>query len=126
MYQLLNGGRHPFYDKSDDTLESYQRKIITPITPPSHLSEYFIDYPNDSANIIIPKRLAKHLLSSLLELDPSKRYTATMILSHPWITRNFHDKLPLTMEQKLEVYQQKQTLIRVIEQYILLFTKKCR
>ena len=38
MYQLLNEGRHPFYDPAKEAVESYQKKILVPITPPEHLS----------------------------------------------------------------------------------------
>ena len=58
-------------------------------------------------------RLAQHLLSVLLQIEPQKRYTAVDILSHPWITRNLNDKLPLTLNEKLDVYHHQRTLIRV-------------
>ena len=56
----------------------------------------------------------------MLQIEPSKRYTAASIVSHPWITRNFNDKLPLTINEKLEAYNHQNTLIRIIK--ALMFT----
>ena len=40
--------------------------------------------------------MGNHLLSKLLEINISKRYTADKILNHPWITRKQYDPIPKT------------------------------
>lgn len=40
--------------------------------------------------------MGKHLITNLLNYTPNKRYSADVVLKHPWITRNSFDEIPLT------------------------------
>ena len=46
--------------------------------------------------------MAKHLILKLLEPNPCWRYTASQALKHPWITRNFNDIPPKTINDIIE------------------------
>ena len=84
MFMLLNKGKHPFYNIGDkkyivaDKIKNGKFKFYEEITP-----------------------LAKNLISKLLEPNPSWRYTAYQALRHPWITRNFNDAPPKTLNELL-------------------------
>ena len=84
MYILLNKGKHPFYIKGDNKKEIAEKimkgniKFYEKISP-----------------------MARHLISKLLEPNPSWRYTASQAIKHPWITRNINDIPPLTTNELL-------------------------
>ena len=84
MYILLNKGKHPFYIKGDkkngvaEKIKSGKFKLYENISP-----------------------MARHLISKLLEPNPSWRYTASQAIKHPWITRNINDIPPLTTNELL-------------------------
>ena len=84
MFMLLNKGKHPFYiegDKRDEIANKIKNGKFTlyeKITP-----------------------LAQNLLSKLLEPNPTWRYTASQAMKHPWITRNFNDTPPKTINEIL-------------------------
>ena len=84
MFVLLNKGRHPFYVKGDskkqiaNKIENGKIKYFEKISP-----------------------MAKHLISKLLEPNPSWRYTASQAIKHPWITRDINDVPPLTINELL-------------------------
>ena len=84
MYILLNKGKHPFYIKGDkkngvaEKIKSGKFKMYENISP-----------------------MARHLISKLLEPNPSWRYTASQAIKHPWITRNINDIPPLTTNELL-------------------------
>ena len=84
MYLLLNKGKHPFYIKGDnkndvaEKIKNGKIKFYERISP-----------------------MAKHLISKLLEPNPSWRYTASQAIRHPWITRNINDISPLTTNELL-------------------------
>ena len=84
MFMLLNKGKHPFYIKGDkkniiaDKIKHGKFEFYEEVTP-----------------------LAKNLISKLLEPNPSWRYTAYQALKHPWITRNFNDIPPKTLNELL-------------------------
>ena len=69
MYILLTG-RHPLY-KNGEGIEAYTVKLKNPIWD---FSKGF-------------SKLAKDLFLKLMEINPTKRYTANEALHHPWITR---------------------------------------
>ena len=84
MFMLLNKGKHPFYiegDKRDEIANKIKNGKFTlyeKITP-----------------------LAQNLLSKLLEPNPTWRYIASQAMKHPWITRNFNDTPPKTINEIL-------------------------
>ena len=45
--------------------------------------------------------MAKHLMHKLCEPNPSWRYSASIAIKHPWITRNPNDDIPLTFNEIL-------------------------
>lgn len=51
----------------------------------------------DYSNIVYFKyRIAIDLNSKMLEREPSERYSAFLVLNHPWITGNSKASSPLT------------------------------
>ena len=84
MFMLLNGGKHPFYQKNDKK-EDFLKKIkIGKLNFINKLSF-----------------MAKNLNQKLCEVDPSWRYSANLAIKHPWITRNPNDEIPLTFNEIL-------------------------
>lgn len=80
MYMLLNNGTHPFYYKGIKR-EDYINNI----------KESKLSFKNKLSP------MAENLLKRLLEPNPSSRYSPADSLKHPWITRNYNDKIPLTL-----------------------------
>ena len=84
MYMLLNNGKHPFYDKGDN-----KQNVINKIK---------------SGKIFFINKLsfmAKHLITKLCEPNPTNRYSASLAVKHPWITRNVNDEIPMTFSDIL-------------------------
>ena len=48
--------------------------------------------------------MAKDFISRICKISSFQRYDAKRALGHPWITRNFDDKIPLTRVE--EIHQQ--------------------
>jgi len=93
MFMLLNGGKHPFYQKNDKK-EDFIRKIkIGKLNFINKLSF-----------------MAKHLNKKLCEVNPSWRYSANLAMKHPWITRNPNDEIPLTFNEILNRNNSKKNL----------------
>ena len=84
MFMLLNKGKHPFYIKGDKLSDVAEKIKIGKINFYEKISP-----------------MAKHLISKLLEPNPSWRYTASQAIKHPWITRNINDVPPLTFNEIL-------------------------
>ena len=84
MYMLLNNGKHPFYHK-DDKKEDFIKKI----------KSGKLNFVNKLSF------MAKHLNNKLCEPNPSWRYSASLAIKHPWITRNPNDEIPLTFNEIL-------------------------
>ena len=102
LYRLLNKGKYPFYNKGDSTsvlIENINNKEIEfdlencPISP-----------------------ICRHFIYKLLDKNPSYRYSARLALSHPWITMNKFDKIPMTLYDKIVEDE------NVIKLNMLLFT----
>lgn len=79
MFELI-AGYHPLYEDGDTrfTLET-KLKNYTDIKLPHKMSQP-----------------AKHLISCLLQRNISLRYSADKSLTHPFITRNLEEALPMT------------------------------
>ncbi len=77
MYMLLNENKHPVYVQGMS-------------------SKDFMSRMKNFKYIFIKKcsAMAKELLSHLLEVSSSKRYTVEKSLRHPWITRNRYARIP--------------------------------
>jgi len=45
--------------------------------------------------------LAKDFISRICKISSFQRYDAKRALGHPWITRNFDDKIPLTRVEEI-------------------------
>ncbi|CAD8172066.1 unnamed protein product [Paramecium pentaurelia] len=101
MYMLLNSGQHPFYNKNE-TREQVIKKIMNPIW-------HFSDRMNP---------LAKDLIQKLTTIEPIERYSVGQALIHPWITRNFQDKIPLTYNEQIYQFIKDQ---QIRNQFKLLF-----
>ncbi|CAD8193406.1 unnamed protein product [Paramecium octaurelia] len=87
MYMLLNSGQHPFYNYND-TRDQVINKIMNPILQ-------FSDHMSP---------LAKDLIQKLTTIEPIERYSVGQALIHPWITRNFQDKIPLTYNEQISQF----------------------
>jgi len=69
--------------------------------------------------------LAKDLICKLCRISQIERYDAKRALQHPWITRRFDEKIPLTAGEEIQMFDQEQVLqkcIRVV--YFLSIMKK--
>ena len=84
MFMLLNGGKHPFYQKNDKKEDFIKKIKIGKLNYINKLSF-----------------MAKHLNQKLCEVNPSWRYSAHLANKHPWITRNPNDEIPLTFNEIL-------------------------
>ena len=84
MFMLLNGGKHPFYQKNDKREDFIKKIKIGKLNFINKLSF-----------------MAKHLNQKLCEVNPSWRYSANLAIKHPWITRNPYDEIPLTFSEIL-------------------------
>ena len=82
-------GKHPFYIKGD-TEETYIQRISKQKldkTLEAHFEKYSIS------------ECAQSLITRLLARGISDRYRSAQAVVHPWITRNFKDKIPLTQNE---------------------------
>ena len=84
MFMLLNGGKHPFYQKNDRKEDFIKKIKIGKLNFINKLSF-----------------MAKNLNQKLCEVNPSWRYSANLAIKHPWITRNPNDEIPLTFNEIL-------------------------
>ena len=84
MFMLLNGGKHPFYQKNDKKEDVIRKIKIGKLNFINKLSF-----------------MAKSLNQKLCEVNPSWRYSANLAIKHPWITRNPNDEIPLTFNEIL-------------------------
>ena len=85
MYMLLNNGKHPFYHKDinkDDFIKRIKSGKLNFVNKISFM--------------------AKNLNHKLCEPNPSWRYSASLAIKHPWITRNPNDEIPLTFNEILK------------------------
>lgn len=85
LFMLLTG-EHPFY-KGKETKEELEAKILNPkwVFPEEKFS-----------------KSAQDLFLKLVMMAPSKRYTASQAIQHPWITQSKNTSVPLTTG---EIYQ---------------------
>jgi len=84
MYMLLNNGKHPFYHKGVKKADFIQG-----------IKSGKLKYVNKLSF------MAKSLNHKLCEPNPSWRYSASLAIKHPWITRNPNDEIPLTFNEIL-------------------------
>jgi len=108
MYMLLNNGKHPFYHKNDKK-EDFIKKI-------KMAKMHFINKIS---------YMAKHFIHKLCEPNPSWRYSASLAIKHPWITRNPKDDIPLTFNEILNRNNNKKIASSIIMVNIFLnYVKK--
>ena len=58
--------------------------------------------------------LAKDLICKLCRISQIERYDAKRALQHPWITRRFDEKIPLTASEEIQMFNQEQVLHKCI------------
>jgi hypothetical protein len=58
-------------------------------------------------------RFAKDFICRLCKLSSLQRYDAKRALKHPWITRNLHEKIPLTRIEEMQQQDAHHTFARV-------------
>lgn len=56
--------------------------------------------------------MGRLFLNKLLEVIPSRRYTADKALVHPWITRRIYDNIPKT---HLEIWKSRALKTKLVE-----------
>ena len=77
---IMIEGKHPLYESSQDSEESFIRKLKS---PKFTFSSKFTN-------------LAKDFFLKLCNPSPIERYTTDKALKHPWITRVANGLIPLT------------------------------
>ena len=104
MHLLLAGGKHPFYIKESDTVESFKKKLLSlkKVQPDQNTSW-----------------LAQNLFLKLTNIQAHQRYTAKDALKHPWITRKQMDNIPKSFMEKMTNMEYETNLKQKIQ--LLLF-----
>ena len=102
LYRLLNKGKYPFYNKGDST------SVLI-----ANINNKEIEFDLENCPI---SPICRHFIYKLLDKNPSYRYSARLALSHPWITMNKFDKIPMTLYDKIVEDE------NVIKLNMLLFT----
>ena len=51
----------------------------------------------------------------MIAQQPDKRYTAEEALQHPWITRRYEDDIPLSLTDKMVMFDKTQLFARIIK-----------
>ncbi|CAD8160219.1 unnamed protein product [Paramecium octaurelia] len=97
MYQLLVG-EHPYYKKGCDI-------------PQSQLTMH-----ENCKKILNDKQFS--LFRRLTEINPTKRYSATQAMLHPWFNNGGEE--PLTMEEQFQQWKQSQKFQNIISLLMLL------
>ena len=87
LYKLLNKGKNPFYQKGDSN------SVLI-----DNINNQEVEFDLENCPI---SAIGRHLIYKLLDKNPSYRYTARLALSHPWITLNKFDKIPMTLYDKI-------------------------
>ena len=87
LYMLLNKGKNPFYKKGDST------SILI-----NNINNKNVEFDLENCPI---SSMGRHFIYKLLEKNSSYRYTVRLALSHPWITLNKLDKIPMTIYDKV-------------------------
>ena len=82
MYYLI-AGHHPIYSSSDGKDTYYSKLREREFTFPENFTE-----------------LAKDFFLRLCNRNVEARYSASIALNHPWITRNFTTQIPLTIYEE--------------------------
>ena len=95
MYEVLTGGKHPFWIDKEDNTASFMKKL-------KNLQMVEAD-PCWS-------KISKHLFSRLTQLECHQRYTAKDALQHPWITRMKQNQIPQNLTDKLISMSQEDNL----------------
>jgi len=102
MY-TLRLGKHPYYIRGD-SYEALKRKVENPTwTFSKEISE-----------------MAKKFFLKLMAVNPFERYTAEQAFDHPWITRDPHSEIPLTVNEMLSKFSVEQNLRKVIKRAFLI------
>jgi serine/threonine protein kinase len=94
---LYNQGLHPFLEDGEPS-ENLKNNILNARRRRN---------PEDFSP------LAEDLFSKMTFLEPSQRYTIDEVAQHPWITRDFNTKIPLTSNETVQAFQQQYTLKKV-------------
>ena len=102
LYRLLNKGKYPFYNKGDSTSVLIEK-----------INNKEVEFDLENCPI---SPICRHFIYKLLDKNPSYRYSARLALSHPWITMNKFDKIPMTLYDKIVEDE------NVIKLNMLLFT----
>ena len=102
MYTLL-AGRHPLFDYSD-SVKQYSEKLMDPV----------FEFPENFSES------ARDFFGRLCRKNPDSRYTAEEALQHPWITRDFNAKIPLSIYDETRYNIVRDDLIAVVRSLVFL------
>lgn len=109
MHMLLTEGRHPFYEKETDDVESFRNKL-------QNMKKVELD-PTISD-------LAKSLLERLLNPASSHRYSAKDALRHPWITRKSDNTIPMSLTEQVSSFELESRLLQSVRiMHFMAFTR---
>lgn len=93
LYTMLVG-YHPLYITGGiltDSSHTLKQKVMAIEPEKWHYPQY-----------VSP--LAKNLICKLCRISQIERYDAKRALQHPWITRRFEDKIPLTASEEIQMF----------------------
>lgn len=93
MYTLLTGA-HPLYELKD-TRETLRAKILC---------------PKWSLPCQVFNSMAKDLFMKLVHIEPSKRYSASQAVMHPWLSQKTGVAVPLTINEIYRLFPTKKNL----------------
>eukprot|EP00347_Sterkiella_histriomuscorum_P018930 403343621 len=104
MYQLMNQGQHPLYNKG----MSYYDYLMKLRTINDRSQQLTWSFPPNFSNLSID------FFKKLCSQSPSERYDARSALKHPWITGIFDAEIPLTNKQQIQQFDSEQGLRRIM------------
>ena len=63
---------------------------------------------------------AKDFFLKIVKVNPTERYDASFALGHPWITRNFEDHAPLTVQEYQSCFLLKDDLKKIFQMVLVI------
>jgi len=95
---MLVSGNHPLHEPELDTKDIFLNKLKN---PKFTFNDKFTD-------------MSKDFFFKLCNPNSLDRYTADKALKHPWITRDFKAKKPLTTSEEIGEFQIELQLRRIV------------
>lgn len=106
-YKLLHYNSHPFVTKDS--------------SDPIAIAEQIMENPLEFKEGFEASELCKDFISRMLRKEPIMRYSVEQALTHPWITRNLDDPIPMKNFEMCGIYEASKDIKLVLR--TLLFLK---